>query len=377
MRATRELKIGNGRASLGAVLGCVALLGLSATAAADEIPREYQTPIEKGLDWLAKAQQRDGHWDATGGVYPVAMTGMSGLALLMEGSTLTEGKYSNNIRKAADWLMGVSQRNGVISPLNQLGRGYMHDHGYALLFLACLYGEEEDEKRHRQLAGILTRAVEFTGKAQSTRGGWSYTSAHESGDFDEGSVTVTQMQALRAARDAGIAVPKSILDKGMKYLENSTTENGGVIYSLAQAGGRASGQARPALTAAAVACGFNAGDYSSPQAKKWLKFCQVHIQVPSAGRAGHDEYTHYYFAQALYVLGDDRYEKLFPQSRESERLTWSKYRKSMFDYLIRSQSSDGSWSGTGSWGHIGPVYATATALTILQLDKAALPIYQR
>ena len=49
----------------------------------------------------------------------------------------------------------------------------------------------------------------------------------------------------------------------------------------------------------------------------------------------------------------------------------------MFDYLVRAQSSDGSWSGTGSWGHIGPVYATATALTILQLDKATLPIYQR
>src|SRR5205823_5180060 len=110
MSATRKLKIGNERASLGAVLGCLALLGFSATATADEIPREYQKPIEKGLDWLAKAQQRDGHWDATGGVYPVAMTGMSGLALLMEGSTLTEGKYSNNIRKAADWLMGVSQR---------------------------------------------------------------------------------------------------------------------------------------------------------------------------------------------------------------------------------------------------------------------------
>src|SRR5262249_49286266 len=163
-----------------------------APVTADEIPKEYQKPIEKGLDWLAKAQQRDGHWEATGGAYPVAMTGMSGLALLMEGSTLSEGKYSNNIRKAADWLMGVSHRNGVISPLNQLGRGYMHDHGYALLFLACLYGEEEDEKRHRQLAGILTRAVEFTGKAQSTRGGWFYTSSKESGDSDEGSVTVTQ-----------------------------------------------------------------------------------------------------------------------------------------------------------------------------------------
>jgi hypothetical protein len=354
-----------------------AIFGSISNLRADEIPQEYQKSIDKGLEWLAKAQQRDGHWDATGGAYPVAMTGMAGMALLMEGSTLSEGKYSNNIRKAADWLMGVAQRNGVISPLNQLGRGYMHDHGYALLFLACLYGEEEDERRHKQLTGILTRAVEFTGKAQSTRGGWSYTSAHESGDFDEGSVTITQMQALRAARDAGIPVPKSILEKGMKYLENSTTENGGVIYSLAQVGGRAAGQGRPALTAAAISCGFSAGDYSSPQAKKWLKYCQTHIQIPSSGRTGHDEYTHYYYAQAMYVLGDDRYEKLFPQSRESERLTWSKYRKGMFEYLKGAQGSDGSWSGAGSWGHIGGVYATATALTILQLDKATLPIYQR
>jgi len=48
----------------------VAFLGVSATAAADEIPREYQKPIEKGLDWLAKAQHRDGHWDATAASTP-------------------------------------------------------------------------------------------------------------------------------------------------------------------------------------------------------------------------------------------------------------------------------------------------------------------
>src|SRR6202007_2662318 len=87
------------------------LLAVNAKLRGDEIPKEYEKPIEKGLEWLAKAQQRDGHWDATGGMYPVAMTAMSGMALLMEGSTLTEGKYSNHLRKAADWLMGVAQRN--------------------------------------------------------------------------------------------------------------------------------------------------------------------------------------------------------------------------------------------------------------------------
>src|SRR5205807_895519 len=82
---------------------------------------------------------------------------------------------------------------------------------------------------------------------------------------DEGSVTVTQMQGLRAARDAGIAVPRSILDKAMKYLENSTTDNGGVVYSLAQ-GSRAGG-ARPALTAATVACASTPATIS----RRWRK----------------------------------------------------------------------------------------------------------
>jgi hypothetical protein len=354
---------------------CVAFLVGSQAVRADEIPQEYQKSISKGLDWLAKAQLRDGHWEAAGGAYPVAMTALSGIAFLMEGSTLRTGKYAENVRRTTDWLMSVSQRNGVISPLNNMGRGYMHDHGYALLFLACVYGEEDDVNTRRKLEGILTRAVDFTGKAQSSRGGWTYTSCAEGGDGDEGSVTVTQLQALRAAKNAGIVVPKSIMDKAMKYLENSTTPDGGVVYSLGM--GRAQGGGRPALTAAAIACGFSAGQYDSALVKKWFQFCKTNIPIASATRFGHDEYTNYYYAQAMYMLGDNGYAKMFPQSRESERLTWSKYRKAMFDSLTKQQSSDGSWSGSGSWGHIGPVYASSMALTIMQLDKGTLPIFQR
>jgi hypothetical protein len=88
---------------------------------------------------------------------------------------------------------------------------------------------------------------------------------------------------------------------------------------------------------------------------------------------GHDEYTHYYFAQAVYMLGDEGYAKLFPGTAEKDQLKWSTYRKDTFDGLVRSQGSDGSWSG----GHVGPVFITAVHLTMLQLDKASLPFYQR
>jgi hypothetical protein len=361
----------NGPLALGLVLGLAAANQLRA----EELAPEYRSAINKGLDWVAKQQHRDGHWEANGGQYPSAMTGLAGMALLMEGSTLREGKYCNNIRRAVDWLTERSQRNGLLAnPNNAVEAGrYMYGHGFATLFLAQVYGEEEDNDRRRKLEDILTRAVDFIGKAQSTRGGWYYTSAADGHDQDEGSVTITQMQALRAAKNAGIVVPKVIIDKALKYLENSTTEGGGVIYSLSQAGGRAMGGGQPALTAAAVACGFNAGQYHSPLAKRWLQFCQAHVPIGNVHRFNHDEYTQYYYAQALYVLGDDGYARLFPQSRESERLTWSKYRKVMFDHLVRTQSADGSWNG----GYIGQIFATTAYLTILQLDNGTLPIYQR
>jgi hypothetical protein len=347
------------------------LFGMPQTVRADELPKSYQTAVDKGLAWLANAQMRDGHWEAPGGAYPVAMTGLSGVALLMEGSTPRDGKYASHIRRTMDWVMNFTQPNGLISPLNGMGRGYMHDHGYALLFLGLVYGEEEDSDRRKHLQEVLTRAVEFTGKAQTARGGWGYVSATDSGGHDEGSVTVTQVQALRACRNAGIVVPKEIIDKGMKYLKDCTGGGGGVTYSSSGGG------ERPALTAAAVTCAFNSGDYSSPLVKRWLTFCRANLPQLGGGRIGHDEYTQYYWAQCVYFLGEEGWAKHFPDSAARDQMTWSKYRKTAFDFLVSSQSADGSWAGSGSWGHIGPVYSTAMSLTIMQLDKAVLPLYQR
>jgi hypothetical protein len=196
-------------------------------------------------------------------------------------------------------------------------------------------------------------------------------SAADGGNFDEGSVTITQLQGLRAARNAGIVVPKSIVDKANKYLKDSTTPRGGVIYSLAH-GGAAAGGERPPLTAAAIACAFSAGEYGSDLAKKWIEYCRTAIPV-GRGRVGHDEYMHYYYAQAMYILGEDGYAKLFPKVAKDEQLTWSKYKAAMFEHIVASQNRDGSWSG----GYIGPVFTTATYLTILQLENGNLPIYQR
>src|SRR5207245_1596071 len=88
------------------------LLAGGPRAWADEIPEKYRPAVDKGLGYLVKHQQKDGHWGANGDTYPVSMTALAGMALLMEGSTVRDGKYATNIRLAADWLMDRSMKGG-------------------------------------------------------------------------------------------------------------------------------------------------------------------------------------------------------------------------------------------------------------------------
>src|SRR5687767_10208237 len=165
------------------LIGIVALATSASllSVQADEIPEKYRETVRKGLKYLVKQQFKDGHWGANGDQYPVSMTALGGMALLMEGSTVREGEYSRQIRSAVDWLMDRSMkgnnRDGLIGNPDhptEAGR-YMYGHGFGTLFLACAYGEEDDKERRERLKDILTRACKYIANAQSTQGGWFYT----------------------------------------------------------------------------------------------------------------------------------------------------------------------------------------------------------
>jgi len=51
---------------------------------------------------------------------------------------------------------------------------------------------------------------------------------------------------------------------------------------------------------------------------------------------------------------------------------WAKFRDRLYQKIVREQTPSGAWQGD-----IGEVYITSLNLTILQLEKAYLPIYQR
>ena len=324
---------------------------LAAPARAASHNAEVRRVVQRGLDWLASHQSRLGHWTAGEGRYPTAMTGMAGVALLCEGSTTTQGKYAPNVRRAVDYLVGRSRTNGLIGDPTNDDR-YTYGHGFAMLFLSQVLGEEEDAERRAQLIDVLTRAVTFTGQAQTDAGGWGYVSAKDGNNFDEGSTTITQVQGLRSCRNAGIPVPAEIIEKAIKYIRNCTTSDGGVQYN-SRGGGP-----RPAISAAAIACLFNAGDYDSKYVPSLLSYCQKNLSNIENSGFGHWHYAHYYYSQVMYREGGK---------------SWEEYRDKIYPKLVTEASPDGSWNQ----GYVGVVYTTAINLVILQMENGTLPIYQR
>ena len=117
-----------------------------------------------------------------------------------------QGKYSNNIQRAVNYLAHNANKNGLIG--SREDDRYTYGHGFSMLFLSQVLGEEEDADRREELIHVLTAAVKFTGEAQTAAGGWGYVSAKDGGDFDEGSTTITQVQGLRGAVTPAFPCPK-------------------------------------------------------------------------------------------------------------------------------------------------------------------------
>jgi hypothetical protein len=312
---------------------------------------KWEAAIDKGLKWVAKAQSNQGHWTAGG--YPTAMTALAGTALIGSGSTTTQGPYAKHIRKAVDFLLTKLRDNGLIGDPRNDSR-YTYGHGFAMLFLSQVLGEEQDEEVREELVNACTKSVEFSVRAQAPTGGWGYVSTKDQPDFDEGSTTITQVQGLRGCRNAGIVVPTEAIDKAKEYIYQCRNADGGISYSS-----RNRGSSRPAITAAALASLYNAGAYDDKHVPPMKEYCKKTLQNLSEGpnSFGHWHYTYLYYAQVMYREGETE---------------WAPFRDKLYNKIVNEQTADGSWTG-----NIGPIYVTACNLIMLQLDKAYLPIYQR
>jgi squalene cyclase len=313
------------------------------------VTKETMQAIERGLAFLAREQNKDGSWRTGGGFgsYPVVMSALAGLALVASGSSSERGPHAKHVRRAVNFCLSQQQPNGLFAAPSEEARS-MYGHGFAMLFLSQVYGMEEDLERQRRIRTALERGIVLTAKSQSRDGGWLYTPDAQG---DEGSVTVTQVQALRGCRNGGILVPKETVDSAIRYIERSQNPDGGISYSVRSRG------SRPAITAAACAVLYNAGQYDSPMAEKAFKYAWANCK-PTVSSDGHYFYTQLYMSQASWQKGDEYWHKYFPEIQR---------------FLQRTQQGNGSWQGD----HVGLVYGTSIALLILQIPFNQLPILSR
>jgi hypothetical protein len=269
------------------------------------------------------------------------------MAFLAQGSTPGQGEYGEHLDRCIDFLLENCADSGLIASPEGAARGPMYGHGFATLFLCEVHGMADRPSLRDRVAA----AIDLTVASQNREGGWRYNPEPRDADV---SVTVSQIMALRAARNAGIAVPRETIDASVEYVKKCQNADGGFRYMLAD-GPPDSGFAR---TAAGVVALYNAGIYEGPELTAGLDYLDGHLPgAPKSRDEAYYFYGHYYAVQAMWRAGGDRWRAWYPAIRTQ---------------LLARQREDGSWMDP-----VSPEYGTAMATIILQTPNNYLPILQR
>lgn len=310
----------------------------------NELRPEVLAAVDRGLAYLADVQNADGSFGRTGGYASHAgISGLAGLAFLAQGNTPGRGKYGENVTNVLDFLLSHTGRSGFISGGNT-SHGPMYGHGFATLFLAEVYGMSP----RPDIREKLSRAIDLIVRTQNDEGGWRYQPIKYDADL---SVTICQIMALRAARNNGIAVPKSTIDKAISYVKKSQNADGGFSYTL-----RSRSSAFP-RSAAGVCSLFNCGIYTGEEVENGLAYLLKFVPGQGNENRGHYYYGHYYATQAMFIAGEKYWGQWWPAVSKD---------------VLTKQGNNGAFSGGA-----GHEYATAMACIILQIPNRYLPILQR
>ncbi len=314
---------------------------------AEMMTPETDRSIRSGLAWLARSQHPDGSFGS--GTYRgnIAVTSLSGLAFMASGSSPGRGPYGGPIDKALGYVMENTAPSGFIAVPGSATHGPMYSHGFGTLYLAEAYGMT----RRPEIREKLRKAVQLIVDTQNNEGGWRYQPVKHDADL---SVTICQINALRAARNAGLYVPRETVEACIRYVKQSQNPDGGFRYMLS--GGPSSEFPR---SAAGVVALQSAGEYDSKEINDGIAYLRnARPRMRFGRRNNHYFYGQYYAAQAMWIQGGASWAEWFPATREE---------------ILHRQSVQGFWSDTT----VCHEYGTAMALIILQIPNNYLPIFQR
>ncbi len=363
-----------------------------AQVADEDITPESQHAVERALRWLAGHQNEDGSWTAAVGfklnqsyevtaaaVPHVGVTALAGLAFLSAGQIPGRGEFGDTIRRATDFVLSCVNDEGFITAHDTR----MYSHAFSTLFLAEVYGMTDRQDVREKLQS----AVDFIVECQNEEGAWRYLPFAVESDM---SIAVCQLNALRGARNVGIRVPRSTIDRAARYVARSYDtrddrsyygdrgdlgdyyRSGPGSFRYQVGGGHGGSRSSFALTAAGIAALHNAGAYglqlTAPDGSPIDLSASIDFLLDTVSLVSADSryqfhyfywYGHYYATQALYVIGGKAWRSYYPRLR---------------DELVGSQAETGSFPCRAGPGE---AFSTAIGAMILSLPYGYLPIFQR
>jgi hypothetical protein len=313
------------------------------------VDEKTERVIKGALKYLATKQNPNGSWGSSDEEqrHPIAITGYVLMAFEAAGQLPGEGEYGKNVTAAMQYLLDSTAADGLMGDRND-GQ-YMYGHGVAAIALAEMYGQT----RSPAIRPKLERIIRIILASQNNEGGWRYRPIAREADI---SVTVLQVVALRAAKNAGLDVPQVTMENAVKYVKKCYhPPSGGFTYQP----NREPGFAR---TAAAVYSLQVCGLYDDEMVKKGSDYLLQHEKETDQWFT----YGHFYAAPALYMMGGE---------------TWQRWYVLLKDTLLRNVSSKGDvsyWEPKLDQGRaVGPIYCTAVYAMILAMPYHYVPLYQR
>ncbi|MBI4566361.1 MAG: terpene cyclase/mutase family protein [Planctomycetes bacterium] len=324
----------------------------------DHFDLRVRLACDRGLMWLASRQNPNGSWNCKIGykLYEdyhgqdgehVGVTALAGMAFVGAGHLPNRGKYGRTVARALEFILASTrEEDGYITSNGTR----MYSHAFATMFLAEIQGcSPRADVREK-----LKRAVALLVSAQTRDGGWRYQPIPVDADL---SVTVSTLQALRAARNTGIAVPTETIDRAVEYVRKCASPYGGFTYQRGDDYTFNDTRVSYALTACGVVALYSAGLYDSKEVRGGLRYLEDHRRRVGWGRY-HYFYSHYYASQAFYMADRGDFNQYYVRIKE--------------EILAHQDKTDGAWSDD-----VGRTYATAMAGIVLQMPCEWLPLFQK
>jgi len=350
----------------GASIVLAAALAVPLAQAQDIRDARVDEAVKRGVAYLMSQQRQDG--SISDGRYPTAITALSIMAICASGHPPSEkSREGEVVRRALEYVLQDERvEKGYFG---ERDHSRMYGHGITSLMLAETIGMGADKDQDIRVRDRLKQALDIIYWSQERKGphnkdqygGWRYQPKDADSDL---SITIWQVMALRAAKNAGMEVPKSVIDKAVEYIKRcyrSDRDDNGRPKDLKSACGY---QPTHAPRFASAAAGLRAlqvcGEYGALEttgSAVWLKEHKPQL----------DErffyYGMYYYAQAMYQQGND-YAK---EARAFVETTF-----------LEKQKPDGSWeSADGQERDAGITYATSMALLSLSVKYHYLPLFER